>query len=405
MNAPLAEPSIRLTGAALPDVQRSITLVRWLAASWVVLLIVGYSSLRTPTALAARNFVSADRGIFTTVNVATQTGFAQQFAKPDDFAPPVQWIFALQTFSGTLLSVVGGGVLLARVLKLPHTDSRIAGAGLILIAFGMAAGLLTWHTGESAQRAAFRGLAAVSCSGLAFGATPGPTSPGFVGVLAPLSVLGSFGALVLLELIDALRTRRLPAEHVRRVLELAGCLYFAATLVLTTLFKLDGQTLRSSVLRASALVISARGYGLPLEFSDQWPRGVAWALVVILLIGVGTAGAAGSLGYGWLMTLPATCWRALHRMVFWQATLLIGALLLLLQTEPQLAADRLILLVAGAGMNVGLSHEPVSITGWGLVILALVMVWGKLLPLLFLRGLLDPQPVSPHLPGPPPQRI
>jgi len=32
MNAPLAEPSIRLTGAALPDVQRSITLVRWLAA-------------------------------------------------------------------------------------------------------------------------------------------------------------------------------------------------------------------------------------------------------------------------------------------------------------------------------------------------------------------------------------
>ena len=80
MNAPLAEPSIRLTGAALPDVQRSITLVRWLAASWVVLLIVGYSSLRTPTALAARNFVSADRGIFTTVNVATQTGFAQQFA-------------------------------------------------------------------------------------------------------------------------------------------------------------------------------------------------------------------------------------------------------------------------------------------------------------------------------------
>ena len=382
-------PTCRLDDPVAPIAAHSLSLVRWLFASWVVLLVVGYVSLRTPTALGARNFVSYDRAIFTTVNVATQTGFAESFAKPESFAVPVQWIFALQTLSGALLSVVGGGVLLARVLKLPHSDGRIAATGLILLCIGMGLGLLTWHDHESLQRAAFRGLGAISCSGLTFGQVPDAGSCAFTLLLGPLSIVGSFGVVAALEIIDAVRRRRRLNEHVRRTIELAGTTYCIGGIVIAALLGLEGASFRSAVARASGLVLAARGYGLPFEFAEQWPRDVVWAVIAVIVIGTGTAGAVGSMGVGWLVTMPEVAWRRLLKILAWQTGILLAALMFVLQSDPQLPADRLVLLIASAGMNVGLSHEAVSMTGPGLVVLAVVMLVGKLIPLVFLQGFLS----------------
>ena len=58
-------------------------------------------------------------------------------------------------------------------------------------------------------------------------------------------------------------------------------------------------------------------------------------------------------------------------------TLFIG-ILLLATTDPQIASDRLLFLCCSALANVGLSHDPVSITGPGLIVLSLLMLAGRL---------------------------
>ena len=56
-------------------------------------------------------------------------------------------------------------------------------------------------------------------------------------------------------------------------------------------------------------------------------------------------------------------------------------LLGLLATLPDLTPDRLVFLAASAVGNVGLSHDPIAVTGGGLWILCLGMLLGRLAPL------------------------
>ena len=65
------------------------------------------------------------------------------------------------------------------------------------------------------------------------------------------------------------------------------------------------------------------------------------------------------------------------------ALVLVGFFLLLV-TEPDIAADRLLFLSFSAVSNVGLSHDPVSITGNGLFTLSGMMLAGRLAPLFVL---------------------
>jgi Trk-type K+ transport system membrane component len=61
--------------------------------------------------------------------------------------------------------------------------------------------------------------------------------------------------------------------------------------------------------------------------------------------------------------------------------LVISCLMLLLSTQPQLGADRLLFLAISAASNVGITHEPVKITGTGLYVLSATMLIGRLLPI------------------------
>ena len=68
--------------------------------------------------------------------------------------------------------------------------------------------------------------------------------------------------------------------------------------------------------------------------------------------------------------------------------LLIG-ILALSTSEPQIAPDRLLFLACSALGNVGLSHDPVSITGPGLIILSFLMLAGRLGPMAILWWLAE----------------
>jgi Trk-type K+ transport system membrane component len=54
---------------------------------------------------------------------------------------------------------------------------------------------------------------------------------------------------------------------------------------------------------------------------------------------------------------------------------------MLLWAEPQREGDRLLFLAVSALSNVGLSHDPVSMTSAGLDVLLAAMLLGKLVPL------------------------
>jgi Trk-type K+ transport system membrane component len=59
-------------------------------------------------------------------------------------------------------------------------------------------------------------------------------------------------------------------------------------------------------------------------------------------------------------------------------------LIALLVTQPQLAPDRLLFMSISALSNVGLSKDPISLTGPGLYILSITMLLGRLIPLAIL---------------------
>ena len=368
------------TDGSGPDRRASLRLVGWLAGSWLVLVLVGVVMLRMPDALRARNPVSLARALFTSVNVAACCGFAQEFARPDDFQWPVRAMFVLQTMAGGLLSLAGGGVLLARWLGRPYGDGRITAVALLLLGGGLFVGPLTGIRTPGA--AAFGGLSAVACSGIGFGDEPRAGALGFTLVLVPLGVVGSLGVVVVCDVIEFFRRRVPLPSHAARVLTLTAVLYLAGTAAVA--MTAPAPTARQTLLDASAVTGSARGYGLAVQFASAWHGGTLAVVLLVLLVGTGTAGAAGNMGLGWLATLDRRRRGPAVNALLAQSMLLSGTLLVLARVDPTLPALRRLLLVVSASMNVGLSHEPVSITGPGLIAVAVCVLLGKLLPLAFL---------------------
>jgi Trk-type K+ transport system membrane component len=59
-------------------------------------------------------------------------------------------------------------------------------------------------------------------------------------------------------------------------------------------------------------------------------------------------------------------------------------MMMLLITEPQMPADRLLFLSFSAVGNVGLSHDPLTVSDGGLYVLSASMLAGRIAPVLIL---------------------
>ena len=371
-----------LESVASPRLKGSLRLVGWLAASWVLLLIVGFFMLRDPSALAASNRVSPARAAFTSINVGALAGFASDFAKPDDFSKPVQVIFVLQTLCGLLLSLVGGGVLLARLLNRTYSDGRLTATALLMMVAAFAVGVTSAEPG-TAIAGGFRGLSALGCGGILFGDVP-PPGVLFTGLLVPLSLIGSLGVVVVTDIILALLHKRPLGDHGWRVLTLTAGVYLLAMLAMLLVSPPGPDGLVGSLLRNDGLFWTAHAWGMPLTFASSWHGGLIGPLLVVMLIGVGTAGTAGAMGLGWIITLPARLRNIAFNGLTAQAVLAAATLAILAFFEPTLPPIRRALLVGSAVMNLGLSHEPLTLTGLSLFTLAACIAMAKLLPLVVL---------------------
>ena len=150
------------------------------------------------------------------------------------------------------------------------------------------------------------------------------------------------------------------------------------------------RTTLSSSLVAS---INTRSAGLPVDAVYVFPRAMQWFLMALMLIGAAPAGTAGGLKITTLVEILRRARRTLRGdlpgrslgiAIVWLAAfglLIFLALLSLLDAEPQTPADRVLFTTVSAAANVGLSHDPLSVTAANAYALSITMFLGRLLPI------------------------
>ena len=344
------------------------------------------------------NETNWDRAIFTSINAATLTGFQQTIGvKEMNAASPAGPIILLaMTFAGSLVSLIVGGLAAVRVLRLSYTPSQVVWAAVsgVLLASVVGAAMLV-GTRRTVFQSLFESASAFGNSGLALDPHPMPHSAATLLVLLPLAVLGGLGLPVLMEIADRVFSGPPLSRHSRAVLALAGWFYLGGLLVLVLAqapaARGGGWSAWQKTLGScSVAAVNTRSAGLPVQSPAVFTAAGQWLLMLLMLIGAAPGGTAGGVKTTTLFQLgrgirDVLAGRAPGRVtgiaVVWVAGYLLAlfaGILLLLSTDPQMPADRVLFLCCSALGNVGLSHDPVSNTGPGLFVLSGLMLAGRL---------------------------
>jgi trk system potassium uptake protein TrkH len=379
--------------AVLPAADDSgLKLAAWLSVLYLAATAAGLIIFRLPGAMISGNEMSFPRAVFTVINAATLTGF-QQSLPVDNYGPSGQACMVGLTIIGTLYAMIVGGMGLIRVVGLPYTDRQIIrqSIGWYLVMALMGAALLVDRE-RGLLASAFQAASAVGNSGLRFGSLPGLLDWRTYLPIVPLIVLGGLGLPVLLDLRDRLFSRRPLSSHTRVVLALSAAIYLIG---LAALAPWDEVTTdwRWMLAKGSAMSLDARSAGFALVPVAALARASQWVLIILMIIGAAPGGSAGGLKLTTVFELVRGVWQTLRgrmpsRLFGIAATwagaylaFLIATVLVLLALQPEMPGDRLLFISASALGTVGLSQDPITITGAGLIVLSATMLVGRLAPL------------------------
>lgn len=382
-------------------------------------VVAAFIAFRSGQALpvGSETSMSLPRAVLTVANAATLTGF-QASLTVDGFRPMAQWTQLLLMIAGGGLSWIVGGILVARITALDVRDGQIVAVAGGLLAVAVAVGVAQAPPGD-AFRSVFRAVSAVTNAGLWPGAPPTTAQPALAWLWLPLAMLGGLGASVLVELF------RLPARpasglssHAKAVLALSAGAFVVTTLLTATGEWMSGRAFvlepssatddlaphaspqltrwREPLAAAAAQAVNVRSTGLPVAFLSDFARPTQWLLSLPMLAGGCPGGAAGGFKLTTLLVLAggiAAAWRgqAVARTVAFAAAWLVvyqavafATFIGLLNTVPELSADRLLMLAISAVGNVGLSHDTVAVDRTGAYVLSAGMFAGRILPLVAL---------------------
>lgn len=370
MTSPTSDPTPRPPSSHLDALGTA-------ACVMLALVTIGFAAFRRfnwtlPTG-ASHN---ADRTFLTSVNAVTLTGFKQSFAEVPNFPAGGLLLLALLAVGGAMTTLVTAGLFLRSIL-----DVEIRTRTIVLLAAAtiVAPMLLVMPIGF------FDATSAATTLGLAGRyAPPG----GAIMLLVAAAVPAAVGPLAIASVVG--RREGGGWRAMRSTLAAFAIVYLVGTLALATLGGLP-------VAGASTLALDARALGL----NDAMPTSVAgatqWLVLGLMAIGSAPGGLAGGVGLLPLILVGRHAVLALRGRgdasplvgvsVVWIAgwvASLFAALVALAVTQPQVPGDRLLFIVVSALSNAGLSHDPISISGFGSVILALAMIAGRMLPLLML---------------------
>ncbi|HEY2586578.1 MAG TPA: potassium transporter TrkG [Tepidisphaeraceae bacterium] len=383
---------------APPGWSRARFLALGLFTAWVVLTAGSCFAFRSGHVVANGNETTWDRAIFTAINTSTLTGFQQTMGLREMRVAGMigPTLLLVLTLGGSFLSLTVGGLAASRILRMPHTASQIAwAAGTALLLSTLGGGAMLAASGRNVFEAIFQSTSAFGNSGLWLGPLPGTTDGSSYLVLLPLVILGGLGLPVLMEISDRLFGGPPLSRHSRVVLMLAGGIYLAGFVALVlaqapVAWGGGAVAWRNTIASCSVAAINTRSAGLPFQSPAAFTVAGQWLLMALMLIGAAPAGTGSGLKTTTLWQLArgvrdvlrgrpvprpfgiAAVWLVAFTVV------LFAGILLLATIEPQIAPDRLLFLCCSAIGNVGLSHDPVSTTGPGLLVLSCLMLAGRM---------------------------
>jgi hypothetical protein len=383
-----------------------------LVALWITLLFFGWGALSLPTlnptlassfgVLPAGSTIGPDRGLFMSASLLTLTGFEQGFARTADLNWRGWTIVATLTAAGSLVWTTLAGACVSRIAGLGFrwTSILLTNAAMLGAAAVLGAGISRDESWAGVMGGALDALGAMAGSGLFV--TPTTTSSPHLHLLwAPLGVVGVLGPVVVLDVLRRFTGGRTISRFSWLAMGgvaasfLVGMLIFVVQLMPAGHLALSDpgryQAERSTaIVNASAAATNVRSPGQFVTSPGDWPRPAQWLAVPLMMLG-GVAGGSGTgvgvlsvavLAWGlWRSWTGAAPGRVFAAALLWTAAYVVAFFLTLLgmiTTQPQMPGDRCVLLAASALSNVGLSPDPVSTTGNGLLVLTLAMLFGRL---------------------------
>jgi trk system potassium uptake protein TrkH len=379
-------------------------LVNWLFPAYVTLIVLSVFLFLMKSMMAQGNAMSFDRAVLAAVNAATLTGF-QQKTGPNFFKAPGQILVVLLTISGSLFSLIAGGLAVKRITRVRFSDRQVVYAACVgeiaAIAIGAFGGCGIHQTflGGISQ-----GASTFGNSGVALG-HPFEFSAWQTHLMVlPMVFLGGLGITVLMELYDLLIHARPLSIHARTALTWSVGVYLVGVGVLSVLQWIAPHVILApeKVMVASSVIsINSRTAGIPFEYGPAFPAAMRWAVILLMMIGAASGGTGGGLKVTTLAVLAAGVrsllrggqpGRPLGIAMSWLgaylAIVLLG-LIMLLFVEPQLSGEQVLYLTISALSNVGLSHDQLPDMPRGAFVLAALMMAGRMVPMLVLWWMAD----------------
>jgi trk system potassium uptake protein TrkH len=374
--------------------------------SYATLLVVGFVMFRPEIAMpvGGETSMSLGRQVFTVANAATLTGF-QTTLSIENLRMPAQWTILILMIGGACLSWIGGGVLVARALRLAISERQIAVAAAAMILLAISVGAATTRTGDLFN-SIFRSISAVTNAGLWVGPPPAADAWRTTCVWLPMAVIGAVGSTVLVELWRWPAAKSI-STHAKVALALTAAAYLVGVILIAGGEWLAGRAFvvesgrlvdwREPIVTASAMSIDARSAGLPIAWLRDLSRPTQWLAALPMLAGGLPGGAAGGMKLTTIIVVAAGLIQilrgiapptrvfaiALTWMLAYIAVVFV-TFVALLNIVGEMPGDRLLLLSISAVGNVGLSHDAISVSRPAAYVLSGAMLAGRILPLMVL---------------------
>lgn len=369
----------------------------WAAAAvwlWLMVILTGAALLLSDWALPGGLRLSVSRAVFQATSAATLTGYPTVPAIAE-LRPAGQAVVVAVAYVSATLTLVLGAVLVRAWTGLAVRLFTVVAVAAVMPMAAVVVGAVA--VPSSPWQGAVLGLGAVSHSGLQVSNLPSGDWR-VVAVLLPLSAAGAVGAAVVLDVLLGLFRRGHRCTDLTRWTVTLSCLalYVLAALIWWAT-PVPGSAMESGAGAVVRAIVSASwlsGWGYNPEPGAALPRGLLVAGMAVMWLGAGVGAASGGVGWYvlvvWLRGVVAVlrgrgltpvscrCSAVAAVWVLGQAVLTVVTLVALLHTEPQLAFERVLLLSVGSVSLAGVTTDPVSVVGPGLMVMSLAMVAGRL---------------------------
>lgn len=341
----------------------------------LALFVAGFAAFRFAPVVPTGSSQNVDKAFFSSANVVSLTGFTQSSASLSDYPPAGLWLVAAASMISAMTILVGSGVFLAGIVGLTISPWRLTVYAALVVVSGSLVGL---------AGGVFDAISSATGLGLLSARSPDMWRQT---LLVSSTIPGTLGPVFLLVLIGLHRPPRCQGL-------LAICITLLASVYLVglLLLKVTGMPW----LGASLAAIDTRSLGAGVVPVAEATRPAQWSMMGLMLIGAGPASVAGGLSVLPIAILLRGGWQALHRKpvdalvgvaLAWVGVfflVLFALVIALASSQPQLPGDRMLFLAVSAIGNVGLSHDPISLSRDGMYLLSSGMLAGRLLPLVML---------------------